>query len=133
MADRGGGFDPQGRGPAGFGLSGIRERAGFLGGDLQVGSAPGRGSRFTLTVPLGGLIRPIPPAAAAAEVRVLLVDDHRLMRQGLMHLPQSQPGILVAGEASGGAEAGADAFASKDGKYELLIAAIHGAEGRSTT
>jgi signal transduction histidine kinase len=38
------------------GLSRIVERIGFLGGDLQIDSAPGRGSRFTLSIPLEGLI-----------------------------------------------------------------------------
>jgi two-component system, NarL family, response regulator LiaR len=37
--------------------------------------------------------------------RVLFVDDHKVMRQGLINLIGAQPGINVAGEASNGKEA----------------------------
>ena len=57
VRDEGVGFDParlwethdEG---AGFGLFGIRERLGFLGGEMDIDSAPGRGSRFILRAPL---------------------------------------------------------------------------------
>jgi len=57
VCDGGRGFLPDiiGQSKAGFGLMSIRERAGYIGGSLTIDSAPGRGSRFTLTVPLGPL------------------------------------------------------------------------------
>jgi len=56
VEDNGRGFscDPQGM-PArntGLGLLGIRERAAIAGGTLVVDSAPGRGTRITLRIPL---------------------------------------------------------------------------------
>jgi signal transduction histidine kinase len=59
VADDGVGFDPrqvQAReGSAGkFGLFSVRERLEFLGMNLSIDSAPGRGSRFTLLAPLPG-------------------------------------------------------------------------------
>ncbi|MGH2668284.1 MAG: response regulator, partial [bacterium] len=51
IQDDGRGFDP----PAasqGFGLIGMRERARLLGGVLEVDSAPGRGTRIALEVPV---------------------------------------------------------------------------------
>lgn len=41
----------------------------------------------------------------AEPVRLLLVDDQRLMREGLRTLLELEPGLVVAGEASNGQEA----------------------------
>lgn len=41
----------------------------------------------------------------AETVRVLLVDDQRLMREGLRTLLELEPGLVVAGEAGNGEEA----------------------------
>jgi DNA-binding NarL/FixJ family response regulator len=39
------------------------------------------------------------------QIRVLLADDHALVRQGFRRILEDEPDIVVAGEASGGAEA----------------------------
>jgi len=55
VTDQGRGFDPTQIPPptsGGLGLSSIRQRLEFLGGRLDITSAPGQGSRFTLVVPL---------------------------------------------------------------------------------
>ena len=49
VSDDGRGFEEPG---GGHGLEGMRERARLLGGRLRVSSAPGRGTRVTLSVPL---------------------------------------------------------------------------------
>ncbi|PYR95004.1 MAG: DNA-binding response regulator [Acidobacteria bacterium] len=41
----------------------------------------------------------------AKRIRVLLADDHALVRQGFRRILEDEPDIVVAGEASGGAEA----------------------------
>jgi DNA-binding NarL/FixJ family response regulator len=38
----------------------------------------------------------------AGEIRILLVDDHQLMRLGLRHLLAGQPGLSIVGEAGNG-------------------------------
>jgi signal transduction histidine kinase len=46
---------PRGDGlEGGFGMSGMRERAELVGGELELGPAPGRGTTVRLTVPLAG-------------------------------------------------------------------------------
>jgi PAS domain S-box-containing protein len=55
VADHGNGFDParlQAGGTSGFGLPSIQQRLEYLGGTFAIASAPGQGSRFTLTVPV---------------------------------------------------------------------------------
>jgi PAS domain S-box-containing protein len=107
----------------GLGLMSLRERASYVGGSLTIESAPGKGSRFILRVPIkmAGTAHPCAPetqvedktrhpaqtAPSAAEqgIRVLFADDHKVMRQGLIRLVAGKPGILVVGEASNGREA----------------------------
>jgi signal transduction histidine kinase len=51
---------PRGDGlEGGFGMSGMRERAELVGGELDFAPAPGRGTTVRLLVPLAG--RPVPP------------------------------------------------------------------------
>ncbi len=55
VSDNGVGFDPaQECEPGHFGLVGMTERAHLLGGALDIASAPGRGTRLTIRVPLVG-------------------------------------------------------------------------------
>ena len=131
VSDAGAGFDPErlrlmGGTAGGYGLFSIRERLELLGGRMEIESTPGKGSRFTLWVP-GPRVRATDlPAATSAEgserspqtigppagvssdsralrkIRVLLVDDHRVMRQGLARLLQQEPDIEIVGEAPDG-------------------------------
>lgn len=53
VSDAGLGFDPGTlSGQLGFGLLSVRERMGFIGGQLRIVSAPGEGTVITLTAPL---------------------------------------------------------------------------------
>jgi PAS domain S-box-containing protein len=131
VADLGRGFDPSmlkapAGVPPGVGLLSIEERSRSLGGSLSIDSAPGRGSRLTLSLPLAppveqadadareargrespGPALSAPDAAASASVcyRVLLVDDHKVMREGLAAALEGQPGIVIVGHAADGLEA----------------------------
>jgi signal transduction histidine kinase len=53
VRDDGSGFDPAGEGEGeGFGLLGVHERVALLGGELQIDSAPGRGTTVTARIPV---------------------------------------------------------------------------------
>jgi PAS domain S-box-containing protein len=52
VEDQGVGFDPEAVDPARFGLQGIRERARLLGGAATIDSAPGRGTRILVDLPV---------------------------------------------------------------------------------
>jgi CheY-like chemotaxis protein/anti-sigma regulatory factor (Ser/Thr protein kinase) len=105
--DEGIGFDPAqlkaGRGGnSGFGLFSIRERIELSGGTIKIDSAVGSGSRFTLCAPIERTAPATDPGANEVKIRVLLVDDHVTVRQGLAHLLESETDIMVIGEASDG-------------------------------
>jgi signal transduction histidine kinase len=52
VEDWGIGFDPEKVQPNCFGLEGIRQRARLLGGSATIDSAPGKGTRITVDLPL---------------------------------------------------------------------------------
>ncbi len=55
LPSNGSSLGPRGDGlEGGFGMSGMRERAELVGGDLELGPAPGGGTTVRLTVPLAG-------------------------------------------------------------------------------
>lgn len=123
VADCGAGFDPslQELEPAGgkFGLFSVRERLGALGGVFEIHSAPGQGTRAVVRVPLEQL--PIQVEESSPEVRttttsvgqpsrrdtirVLLVDDHKMVREGFRTLIECDARLEVAGEAANGEDA----------------------------
>ena len=113
-----------------FGLFSIRERMIALGGSFDVHSVLGDGTTATLTLPLGEVpgrgteaaatesaqelkrethsiampaARPMPHAPS--RIRVLLVDDHAMVRQGLRSVLESYADVEIVGEASSGDEA----------------------------
>lgn len=125
VEDEGVGFDAsrQESHPAGgkFGLFSVRERLVALGGFCEIQSTPRQGTRAVVRVPM----EPVPVAvdetssetAAVAiaptpsksrprgSIRVLLVDDHKMVREGFRTLIECDPQIEVAGEAANGEEA----------------------------
>jgi PAS domain S-box-containing protein len=52
IQDWGIGFEPSQLGPSSFGLESIRERAKMLGGLAEIDTAPGRGTRITVSLPV---------------------------------------------------------------------------------
>jgi PAS domain S-box-containing protein len=120
VSDRGCGFDPQElKETSGIGLFSIRERTELLGGRLKVKSAKGQGSRFSIVVPDSPKVKkgetatenvahacaPASSPSAHGAVRVLVVDDHDIVRDGLAAMLREAPGIEVVGEAPDGREA----------------------------
>ncbi len=130
VEDDGSGFNPnqlrhEGGHSRGTGLFSIRERLSLLGGRMEIDSSPGAGSRLKLIMPLFGasgatavnmdtsqarISVAIPQhqgetASVEPGIRVVLVDDHIIMRQGLVGMLKLEPGIEIVGEASDGESA----------------------------
>jgi PAS domain S-box-containing protein len=86
-----------------FGLFSIRERLGHLGGSFEVVSQPGRGVRAVLVAPLQ--TEEEEEGREPAAVRILIVEDHKMMRDALGALLDKEPGLDVVGLAADGLEA----------------------------
>jgi PAS domain S-box-containing protein len=108
--------------PGRFGLFSIRERTEALGGRFDIESAPGKGTQATLVVPLQpvsptvvsnsdsqDIQKPLDPIAQGGSrkkvVRILLVDDHAMIREGIRTLLEHHEDFVIVGEAKNGEEA----------------------------
>ncbi len=116
----------------GYGLFGINERALLVGGTLHIDSTPGWGTRVRVTLPYhsspaveereeekrrrgeegnDAALEALPLAPLMPEVqptpsiRVLVVDDYPLTRQGIRAVLERGGDIEVVGEAADGAQA----------------------------
>jgi PAS domain S-box-containing protein len=87
----------------GFGLFGIEERMQHLGGGFEVFSQPGKGVRAVLIAPLQ--VEGEEEGKQPAPVRILIAEDHRMMRDALASLLEKEPGFEVVGLAEDGLEA----------------------------
>ena len=120
VQDRGKGFNTDSLEPTEpghqFGLFSVKERMEELGGWLRVESVQGRGTTVTLGLPFKPAVahsdlseteeQVAPLAAKAAGVRrVLLVDDHAMVRQGLRAILDHYHDLFIIGEAADGREA----------------------------
>lgn len=118
-----------------FGLFSIRERMEAIGGRLELESAAGKGTAATVVLPLmedtksrqagkraeerTGREGQVAPSSQqrkttlthpadlrlARSIRVLLVDDHAMVRQGLRSILDCYQDVEVSGEAGDGEEA----------------------------
>lgn len=115
-----------------FGLFSIRERMRALGGRFEIVSAVGKGTTGVLELPVTVQALPHTPDSVLATggpshpslakgglrlqpqlfdhvretlVRVLLVDDHAMMRQGLSSVLEAYSDVHIVGEAHNGEEA----------------------------
>lgn len=108
IADDGCGFNPaEVDAQKHFGLTIMHERARNAGGQLEIRSAPGAGTRLLVSLPcLGTALEDMPESAifALQRLRILLVDDSPLFLEGLRNLLIAR-GVQVVGLAGNGREA----------------------------
>jgi PAS domain S-box-containing protein len=116
-----------GRGSGGIGLLSLRERLALAGGGMEATSSPGHGSRFAIWASIlqpdvetvAVAVTEIPnaenalskhevyqhalfstPEGEGATIRILLVDDHVVVRKGIGLQLRQQPDMEIVGEAS---------------------------------
>jgi signal transduction histidine kinase/CheY-like chemotaxis protein len=110
VRDEGRGFDPsavscEGSPVERVGLSSMQERIVLLGGELEIRSEPGAGTSVIAEVPLPATGVPTMKDEAAPPARLLIVDDHDLVRASTQLMLEGAPDLEVVGEAVNGRHA----------------------------
>jgi len=110
--------------PLGVGIQGMKERVRQLFGTLEITSRPGKGTVVTATLPISARRTEISadvPESGVAELqpavpepvpardgwpkRILIADDHDVLRRGIRTMLESDPELEVCGEAVDGKDA----------------------------
>lgn len=118
VVDSGKGFDVKSVSltAKGYGLFSIQERLEGLGGTFTVRSSPGCGTRIELSIPIHNMVEVSDNSAETQGTndaapgsprlcRMMIVDDHALIRQEVARLMTSMENVTVIGEACDGCEA----------------------------
>ena len=88
----------------------LRERRGLLGGRLEILPNGLKGTHILLAVPRKKIsarsssarqLRQVTPPPQSS-IRILVVDDNKLMREGLRKVLSEQPDLKIVGEAGSG-------------------------------
>ena len=106
-----------------FGLFNVQERLAYIGGEMLVETASGNGTKITLSVPAAekktgsqnsGPMKTqvenqndktFQVTGKGSLIDILIVDDHKVLRDGLKGMLQLEPDIQVVGEAADGRRA----------------------------
>lgn len=105
--------------PTNFGLFSIRERLEALGGEMVLHSAHLKGTQVFLRIPIEYNSEDSKPRIAkliavravektpasrphSGKIRILLADDHKMVREGFRHILNSQGDFEVVGEGEDG-------------------------------
>jgi two-component system NarL family sensor kinase len=104
----------------GVGIQGMTERMRQLGGKLEITSSPNKGTLVTATIPLSSsaaiaaqsstvLVSPlnstsdlVGPVANTLRKRILIADDHEMLRRGVRNTLQTELDLEICGEAFDG-------------------------------
>ncbi len=110
VRDNGVGFSPASQGNSGLGLSQMRERVVQLNGYLEVLSTPGHGTTVVARIPFGMTAtiaheRGYRMEPSQLPLRILIVDDHQMFREGIRRRLEQEPDITVVGEAASAEDA----------------------------
>ena len=101
----------------GFGLTSLKERARLAEGELEVRSAPGMGTQVEARIPYrtgpqdapsrmeSSSTADLPRKVNSDVIRVLIADDHELVRQGIRNMLERSAALIIAGEAEDGEDA----------------------------
>jgi PAS domain S-box-containing protein len=88
-----------------LGLLGMRERVEIIGGTFCVASVPGQHTTVLVEIPADSNAPMKNPPPSMLPITILLAEDHRIIREGLRDLLQTESDLHVIGEAENGRQA----------------------------
>jgi signal transduction histidine kinase len=124
----------EGRGGLGLGLAIVERLCGLLDHSIQLVSSVGRGSRFSVLVPLApartaqaSLEAPRSPVDSEHGKLVMVIDDNEMVREGTRGLLKSWGCLVVTAESE---DAAMSRFAEEGRRPDLIISDYHLAHGK---
>jgi len=92
------------------GICSMRERISLLGGEFTIHSKPGAGTLVLAEISLPDATlaqgkQDPGPQSRTSPIRLLIADDHALVREGLQAMLESESDLEIVGEAADGREA----------------------------
>lgn len=104
--------------PLGVGIQGMRQRIRQLSGHLEIVSRLGKGTVVAAALPIQELSLSVEEQKATPEVgemktagdkkstaRILVADDHEMLRRGVRSMLENEPDLEICGEAIDGIDA----------------------------
>jgi CheY-like chemotaxis protein len=121
VKDQGRGFDAKHieklSSDKGFGLFSIRERLKLLNGTINISSEVSKGTEIEIKIPISNLsekaqaqinsvsMNELARQEKEKKINVLLVDDHKIVREGIANLLKENPSLHVVAQAEDGIDA----------------------------
>ena len=87
---------------AGHGITGMRERVAMLNGEMTAETTADGGYEVAVFIPVPPAQEPTQSETCMNDIRVLIVDDQMMVREGFSVLLGAMPDIEVVGEAVNG-------------------------------
>jgi len=101
----------------GFGLFSIEERLKLIEGQLKIITEPQQGTAIDIVIPFDMVVEATnhqrltnQPAVTKEKnndktIKILLADDHKIVREGIANILKEHPGFMVVAQAENGMEA----------------------------